>query len=70
MKCSNHFGTKRHGLLKVIIVLAPKGAIQNYMKNIRYDISPFLRGCLHVTCECEIRESVCKCTIKACKNRK
>ena len=27
------------------IVLAPKGAIQNFIKNIRYDISPFLRGC-------------------------
>jgi hypothetical protein len=28
---------KGAGLLKVIIVLAPKGAIQNYIKNIRYD---------------------------------
>ncbi len=37
MKCSNHFGAKRRRLLKVIIVLAPKGAIQNYIKNIRYD---------------------------------
>jgi hypothetical protein len=30
----------------VNIVLAPKGAIQNFIKNIRCDISPFLRGCL------------------------
>jgi len=37
VKCSNHFGAKRRGLLKVIIVLAPKGAIQNYIKNIRCD---------------------------------
>ena len=37
MKCSNHFGAKRRGLLKVNIVLAPKGAIQNFIKNIRYD---------------------------------
>ncbi len=39
MKCSNHFGTKRRGLLKVNIVLAPKGAIKNFIKNIRYDNS-------------------------------
>ncbi len=39
MKCSNHFGAKRRGLLKVIIVLAPKGASQNYIKNIRCDIN-------------------------------
>jgi hypothetical protein len=39
VKCSNHFGAKRRGLLKVIIVLASKGAIQNYIKNIRYDNS-------------------------------
>jgi hypothetical protein len=32
MKCSNHFGAKRRGLLKVNIVLAPKGAIQNFIK--------------------------------------
>ncbi len=38
MKCSNHFGTKRRMLLKVNIVLVPKGAIQNFIKNIRYDI--------------------------------
>jgi hypothetical protein len=37
VKCSNHFGAKRRGLLKVNIVLAPKGAIQNFIKNIRYD---------------------------------
>jgi hypothetical protein len=58
------FWRQKRGLLKVIIVLAPKGAIQNYIKNIRYDISPFLRGCLHVKCKSEIRESVCKCTMK------
>ena len=28
---------KGAGLLKVKIVLAPKGAIQNFIKNIRYD---------------------------------
>jgi hypothetical protein len=39
VKCSNHFGAKRRGLLKVNIVLAPRGAIQNFIKNIRYDIS-------------------------------
>ncbi len=37
MKCSTHFGAKRRGLIKVNIVLAPKGAIQNFIKNIRYD---------------------------------
>jgi len=37
MKCSNHFDAKRRGLLKVNIVLVPKGAIQNFIKNIRYD---------------------------------
>jgi len=58
VKCSNHFGAKRRGLLKVNIVLAPKGAIQNLIKNIRYDISPFLRGCLLVKCKSEIRVSV------------
>jgi hypothetical protein len=42
VKCSNHFGAKRRGLLKVIIVLAPKGAIQNYIKNIRYDNCNFI----------------------------
>ncbi len=39
MKCSNHFGAKRRWLLRVNIVLAPKGAIQNFIKNIRYDIT-------------------------------
>jgi hypothetical protein len=38
VKCSNQFGAKRRRLLKVNIVLAPKGAIQNFIKNIRYDI--------------------------------
>jgi len=39
VKCSDHFGAKRRGLLKANIVLAPKGAIQNFIKNIRYDTS-------------------------------
>ena len=39
MKCSYYFGAKRRRLLKVEIVLAPKGAIQNFIKNIRYDIT-------------------------------
>jgi len=37
VKCSYYFGAKRRGLLKVEIVLAPKGTIQNFIKNIRYD---------------------------------
>jgi hypothetical protein len=37
VKCSDYFGAKRRGLLKVKIVLVPKGAIQNFIKNIRYD---------------------------------
>jgi hypothetical protein len=32
VKCSDYFGTKRHGLLKVKIVLAPKGAIKTLLK--------------------------------------
>ncbi len=38
MKCLNHFGAKRRGFIKSEIVLAPKGASQNFIKNIRYDI--------------------------------
>jgi hypothetical protein len=38
VKCSDCFGAKRRGLLKVEIVLAPKGVIQNLIKNIRCDI--------------------------------
>ncbi len=51
MKCSNHFGAKRQRLLKVNIVLAPKGAIQNFIKNIRYDTSHF---CLALMLKLEI----------------
>jgi hypothetical protein len=36
---------KGAGLLKVKIVLAPKGVIQNFIKNIRYDTgNPYLKG--------------------------
>jgi len=37
VKCSIHFGAKRRGFIKSEIVLAPKGASQNFIKNIRYD---------------------------------
>jgi hypothetical protein len=49
VKCSNHFGAKRHGLLKVNIVLAPKGAIQNFIKNISYD------NCMHTPMQLQRR---------------
>jgi hypothetical protein len=56
VKCSNHFGAKRVRVIKSGYSFGTKGAIQNYIKNMSYDISPFLRGCLHVTCESEIQE--------------
>jgi hypothetical protein len=46
MKYSKYFGAKRHRFIKSKSVLVPKGAIHLLNENIRYDISPFLRGCL------------------------
>jgi hypothetical protein len=46
MKYSKYFGAKRRGFIKSKSVLAPKGAIHLLNENIKYDISPILRGCL------------------------
>jgi len=46
MKYLKYFGAKRHGFIKSKSVLAPKGTIHLLNENIRYDISPSLRGCL------------------------
>jgi hypothetical protein len=54
MKYSRYFGAKWRGFIKSISVLVPKGAVHllnENNENIRYDISPFLRGCLF--CESE-----------------
>ena len=48
MKCSKYFGAKWRGFIKSESILAPKGASRFKTQNIRYDISPFLRGCLHL----------------------
>jgi hypothetical protein len=39
VKYSEYFGTKRRGLLKVKVFLAPKGVINLLNENIRYDIT-------------------------------
>ncbi len=46
MKYSKYFGAKLRGFIKSKSILAPKGTIHLLNENIRYDISPFLRGCL------------------------
>ncbi len=46
MNYSKYFGTKRHWFIEIKSVLAPKGAIHLLNENIKYDISPFLWGCL------------------------
>ena len=48
MKCSKYFGAKWRGFIKSESILAPKGASRFKTQNIRYDISPFLRGCLRL----------------------
>ncbi len=48
MRCSKYFGAKWRGFIKSESILAPKGASRFKTQNIRYDISPFLRGCLHL----------------------
>ena len=48
MKYSKYFGAKWRGFIKSESILAPKGASRFKTQNIRYDISPFLRGCLRL----------------------
>jgi hypothetical protein len=44
MKYSKYFGTKRHGFIKSISVLAPKGVVHLLNENIRYDTIIFNVG--------------------------
>ena len=73
MKCSKYFGAKWRGFIKSESILAPKGASRFKTQNIRYDISPFLRGCLRliiVNVHGEIRKCQSVKLYKYCKMRK
>ena len=72
MKCSKYFGAKWRGFIKSESILAPKGASRFKTQNIRYDISPFLRGCLRliiVNVHGEIMKSKGVKLYKYCKMR-
>ncbi len=64
MKCSKYFGAKWRGFIKSESILASKGRESFKTQNIRYDISPFLRGCLRLLIVSVLGE------IRKCKNVK